>query len=117
MTGGPVPMLPEDAAMTSHRGKLRLCWIRLRGLRGPDRGDGVRLVPGSIRCWSTRWDWSIIPQYLYRWDEERQQWVANLLVQGLHTTIRLALWGIALAAIIGVVSGIMRTSRACSRAC
>ena len=58
-----------------------------------------------------RWEWSIIPHYLYRWDEEQQQWVANLLMQGLYTTIRLALWGIVLAAIIGVGVRIMRTSR------
>ena len=57
------------------------------------------------------WDWSVIPHYLYRWDEERQEWVANLLMQGLYTTIRLALWSIVLAAAIGVVFGIMRTSR------
>ena len=58
-----------------------------------------------------RWDWTIIPHYLYRWDEEERRWVANLLMQGLYTTIRLALWSIVLAAIIGVVFGIMRTSR------
>ena len=58
-----------------------------------------------------RWDWTIIPHYLYRWDEEQQRWVANLLMQGLYTTIRLALWSIVLAAIIGVVFGIMRTSQ------
>ena len=58
-----------------------------------------------------RWDWTIIPHYLYRWDEEEKRWVANLLMQGLYTTIRLALWSIVAAAIIGVVFGIMRTSR------
>ncbi len=58
-----------------------------------------------------RWNWTIIPHYLYRWDEEERRWVANLLMQGLYTTIRLALWSIVLAAIVGVVFGIMRTSR------
>jgi len=58
-----------------------------------------------------RWSWTNIPYYLYRFDEEQERWVANLLMQGLYTTIRLALWGIVLAAIIGVVFGIMRTSR------
>ena len=58
-----------------------------------------------------RWNWSIIPNYLYRWDEQDQRWVANLLMQGLYTTIRLAIWGIVLAALIGVVFGVMRTSR------
>ena len=32
-------------------------------------------------------------------------------MQGLYTTIRLALWSIVLAALIGVVFGVMRTSR------
>ena len=58
-----------------------------------------------------KWNWSIIPNYLYRWDEEQQRWVANLLMLGLYTTIRLAVWGIVFAALIGVVFGIMRTSR------
>ncbi len=58
-----------------------------------------------------RWDWSVIPGYLYRWDEEQQRWVANLLVQGLYTTLRLALWGMVLAAAVGVCFGILRTSR------
>ena len=58
-----------------------------------------------------RWSWTNIPYYLYRFDEEQERWVANLLMQGLYTTIRLALWSIVLAAIIGVVFGIMRTSR------
>ena len=57
------------------------------------------------------WNWTIIPNYLYRWDEQSQSWVANLLMQGLYTTIRLAIWGIVFAAVIGVVFGIMRTSR------
>ncbi len=58
-----------------------------------------------------QWNWSMIPGYLYRWDEQEQRWVANLLMQGLYTTLRLALWGIVLAGIIGVVFGIMRTGR------
>ncbi len=57
------------------------------------------------------WDWSGIWNYMYRWDEEQQRWVKNLLVQGLYTTLRLALWGIGLAAVIGAVFGTMRTSR------
>lgn len=57
------------------------------------------------------WDWSVIPQYLFRWDEEEQRWVANLLVQGFYTTVRLALWSMVPAAILGTLFGIMRTSR------
>lgn len=57
-----------------------------------------------------RWDWSFLPGYLLRWDEEQRRWVANILLQGLGTTLRLALWSMLLAALIGTVMGIMRTS-------
>jgi len=57
------------------------------------------------------WDWSFLPQYLLRWDTEQQRWVANILLLGLFTTLRLAFWSILLAALIGVVMGVMRTSK------
>ena len=95
--------------MASHRKRLRLNWV--------DCMVFAALIAAaayvSYRVDSVleyRWDWSDIPGYLYRWDEEQQRWVANLLVQGLFTTLRLALWGIVLASIIGVLFGIMRTS-------
>ena len=96
--------------MTSRRGTPRLGWI--------DLAVFAVLIAAVAYVWyrvdsvlEYRWDWSVIPHYLYRWDEEQQRWVANLLMQGLYTTIRLALWSIVLAAVIGVVFGIMRTSR------
>jgi polar amino acid transport system permease protein len=58
-----------------------------------------------------RWDWGAIPQYLYRYDAERSEWVPNLLMQGLFTTIRLSIWGTILATIIGTVMGLCRISR------
>ena len=96
--------------MAFHRKKIRLGWI--------DFMIFAALIAAIAYVYyrvdsvlEYRWEWSVIPNYLYRWDEEQQQWVANLLMQGLYTTIRLALWGIVLAAIIGVVFGVMRTSR------
>ena len=96
--------------MALHRKKLRLNWI--------DFAVFAALIAALVFVWyrvdsvlAYRWDWTFVPHYLYRWDEEQEAWVANLLMQGLYTTIRLALWGIVLAAIIGVVFGIMRTSR------
>ena len=96
--------------MSFHRRKPRLGWI--------DYAIFAVLIAAIAYVYyrvdtvlEYRWEWSIIPNYLYRWDEEQQQWVANLLMQGLYTTIRLALWGIVLAAVIGVVFGVMRTSR------
>lgn len=58
-----------------------------------------------------RWNWSIIPNFLLRWDEERGQWIANLLLQGFFTTIRLAVYGMIAATILGVMVGLGRISR------
>jgi polar amino acid transport system permease protein len=58
-----------------------------------------------------KWNWEAIPQYLLRHDAETRQWVPNLLMQGLFTTIRLSIWGTILATIIGTVMGLCRVSR------
>lgn len=55
------------------------------------------------------WEWDRVLNFLVRFDEERQAWVGNLLLTGLYTTLRLALWGTVLATIIGVVMGYWRT--------
>ena len=57
-----------------------------------------------------KWHWDVIPQYLFRYDEEKNRWGMNLLMQGLMTTIWLSIWGILLATIIGTVMGIFRIS-------
>lgn len=58
-----------------------------------------------------KWDWSAIPNYLFRYDEESQLLVPNLLVLGFLTTLRIAFWGIILASVLGVALGIARTSK------
>ncbi len=57
------------------------------------------------------WHWDRVAAYLVRWDEARGLWIPNLLVLGFLTTLRLAVWGIFWAALIGLVMGICRTSR------
>jgi polar amino acid transport system permease protein len=57
-----------------------------------------------------RWEWSAIPQYLFRYDAESGRWVTNLLMQGFFTTIRLSVWGTLLAMIIGTAMGLFRVS-------
>jgi polar amino acid transport system permease protein len=57
------------------------------------------------------WDWTHIPNYILRFDEDDQRWVANLLLHGFLTTVRLALWGSLLAAAIGVFFGLCRISQ------
>jgi len=58
-----------------------------------------------------RWDWGVIPNYLFRWDGEKGHWVSNILIDGFLTTIRLSLWAIFFATIIGVLMGILRTRK------
>lgn len=57
-----------------------------------------------------KWNWGVIPQYLFRYDAERGRWVANILMQGLFTTIRLSVWGTLLGTVIGTVMGLFRVS-------
>ena len=58
-----------------------------------------------------KWNWGIIPQYLFRYDQEQGRWTANLLVEGLLTTLRLSVWATLLATVFGVLMGILRTTR------
>lgn len=57
------------------------------------------------------WDWGVIPNYLLRWDEEKRRWVSNILLDGFFTTVRLSIWAIIFATMIGVVVGILRTRK------
>lgn len=57
------------------------------------------------------WRWGIIPQYLYFFDEDKGRWTANVLMQGLYTTIRLSIWATILATILGTIAGVLRTTR------
>ena len=57
------------------------------------------------------WDWRTIPVYIYRWDGEEGRWISNLIVEGFFITIRLSLWSILCAAILGVIFGLFRGSR------
>jgi len=57
------------------------------------------------------WNWSAIPQYLFRYDQESDSWLPNVLIYGLLTTIKLSMWATVLAIIIGVVMGLCRVSQ------
>ncbi len=58
-----------------------------------------------------KWDWSAIPSYLFRWDAEAGTLVPNLLIKGLMTTIRIAIWSMLVASLLGVILGMARTSK------
>lgn len=78
----------------------------------------VLAVAGALAyfAWKTatvfkyRWDWSTIWPFIYRQEAGTGRWVPNLLVEGFLTTIRLALWGILLAGILGTLMGLARRS-------
>jgi polar amino acid transport system permease protein len=58
-----------------------------------------------------KWNWSAIPQYLFRYDQESNSWLPNVLAYGLLTTIKLSIWGTVLATVIGVLMGLCRVSQ------
>jgi polar amino acid transport system permease protein len=58
-----------------------------------------------------KWNWQAIPHYFFYYDQERGKWVANLIMQGLFTTLRLSIWGTVLATVFGTVVGFCRLSR------
>jgi len=57
-----------------------------------------------------KWNWSVIPTYMFKFDTEGNYWTANILLEGLFTTIRLSIWGMVLATVIGFLVGLMRVS-------
>jgi polar amino acid transport system permease protein len=59
-----------------------------------------------------KWRWDNILSYVLRWDPKRGEWVTNLLAQGFFTTIRLTIWGMLCATLIGVIMGMGRLSPA-----
>ncbi len=57
-----------------------------------------------------RWNWPAIPRYLVYYSTEHRGWVSGILLQGLYTTVRLSIWATLLAALLGLVTGIMRST-------
>jgi len=57
------------------------------------------------------WDWSVIPQYLFRREAESGRLVPGVLILGVFTTIRLAIWSAVGALLIGVGVGILRITK------
>lgn len=57
------------------------------------------------------WNWSRVWPFILRYDEAKEAWVPNLILIGLWTTIRIAIWSAIGAAIIGAVMGLARISQ------
>jgi polar amino acid transport system permease protein len=56
------------------------------------------------------WRWELIPAYIIRYREDRDEWFANLLLQGLFATIRISLYASVLAVILGTILCVARCS-------
>lgn len=101
--------LRRGGALTSRKG-IRLGWLDAAILVGI-AAFAVFVAYRVQGVLNYRWNWAAIPNWLLRWDPERG-WVANLLLQGLFTTLRLSFWGMLLAGVFGVAIGVLRASGA-----
>ena len=86
-------------------GRLDAFWLALIGVLA------AAVVWRSHSALSYNWDWASVWPYVLKFDAKSASWVPNLLLQGLMTTVRLALWGMLLATVIGLVMGWMRNHR------
>lgn len=78
---------------------------------------GLALYACGYFAWKTNvvfkynWDWSSVWPFLFRLDPVSGRWTPNILVEGFFTTIRLAVWGILIAGLVGTLMGLARNSR------
>ncbi|EET48043.1 amino acid ABC transporter, permease protein, 3-TM region, His/Glu/Gln/Arg/opine [Thalassobium sp. R2A62] len=83
-----------------------LDWLILALLAGITGYIGLRMQ-GALNY---DWRWELIPDYILRYREDRQEWFPNLLLQGLFATIRISIYASILALIIGTILGVARCS-------
>ena len=57
-----------------------------------------------------KWRWERVPNFVVSWHSKREEWIANLLLQGLLATIRISLYASVLALILGTILGLARCS-------
>ena len=73
------------------RRRYRLTGLDL-GLVGAVAAVVTYLVWRAEAVVKYRWNWGLVAPYIIRYDETQHRWVANLLLQGLLETIRIAIW-------------------------
>ena len=91
------------------RRRYRLTGLDL-GLVGAVAAVVTYLVWRAEAVVKYRWNWGLVAPYIIRYDEAQHRWVANLILQGLAETIRIAICAGLFALIIGVVMGLCRLS-------
>ena len=64
-------------------------------------------IEGSLNY---KWRWGSIPNYIFRYHTGREEWFANVLMQGLAATIRISIYASILAVILGTILGVARCS-------
>lgn len=83
-----------------------LDWLILVVLTGIISYVGFR-IEGALNY---DWRWELIPDYIVRYREDREEWFANLLLQGLFATIRISIYASVLALVLGTLLGVARCS-------
>ena len=58
-----------------------------------------------------KWRWELIPSYIIGYHTGREEYFANILLQGFATTIRISIYASILALVLGTVLGVARCSR------
>jgi polar amino acid transport system permease protein len=81
-------------------------WLILTTLVGVALYVGMRME-GALNY---EWRWELIPDYIIRYREDREEWFANLLLQGLFATLRICIYAGVLAAVFGTILGVARCS-------
>jgi polar amino acid transport system permease protein len=60
-----------------------------------------------VQVMEYQWDWQAIPGYFLFKDPETGRFHANMLLQGFGTTLKLSIWSMGAAFVLGTLSGIM----------
>jgi len=86
-------------------------------MRWPDYLILAVLVAFFAYIWLTiegtlnyKWRWELIPGYIVGYHDDREEYFANILLQGLAATIRISIYAGILALVFGTALGVARCS-------
>lgn len=76
----------------------------------------LAVVAAGYYLWSNvanvlvyKWSWDFVPGVLFTQNPETGWWRPNLLLEGLLTTIKLSVWSMLIACVLGLLLGTMAT--------